>query len=59
MGDAMSNIKFFYDREVNDSVDALVGMIQPLLTLIMGALIFWVIAAVFGPLYQSFSQMKF
>jgi type IV pilus assembly protein PilC len=59
MGDAMTNIKFFYDREVNDSVDALVGMIQPLLTLVMGALIFWVIAAVFGPLYQSFSQMKF
>ena len=59
MGDAMSNIKFFYDREVNDSVDALVGLIQPTLTVIMGALIFWVIAAVFGPLYQSFSQMKF
>lgn len=59
MNDAMTNIKFFYDREVNDSVDAMVGMIQPTLTLFMGGLIFWVIAAVFGPLYQSFSQMKF
>lgn len=59
MNDAMTNIKFFYDREVNDSVDAMVGMIQPALTLVMGLLIFWVIAAVFGPLYQSFSQMKF
>ena len=59
MNDALSNIKFFYDREVSDSVDAMVGMIQPALTLVMGGLIFWVIAAVFGPLYQSFSQMKF
>ncbi len=59
MNDAMTNIKFFYDREVNDSVDAMVGMIQPALTLVMGLLIFWVIAAVFGPLYQSFAQMKF
>ncbi len=59
MADAMGNIKFFYDREVNDSVDALVGLIQPILTAVMGLLIFWVIAAVFGPLYQSFSQMKF
>jgi type IV pilus assembly protein PilC len=59
MNDAMSNIKFFYDREVNDSVDAMVGMIQPILTLVMGGLIFWVIAAVFGPLYESFSKMKF
>ena len=59
MNDAMANIKFFYDREVNDSVDSMVGMVQPALTLVMGLLIFWVIAAVFGPLYQSFSQMKF
>lgn len=59
MNDAMVNIKFFYDREVSDAVDAMVGTIQPTLTIVMGGLIFWVIAAVFGPLYQSFSQMKF
>ncbi|MFZ4125090.1 MAG: type II secretion system F family protein [Rickettsiales bacterium] len=59
MSDALENINFFYNREVNDSVDGLVGMIQPLLTIVMGGLIFWVIASVFGPLYQSFSNMKF
>ncbi len=59
MNDALTNIKYFYDREVSDSVDKMVGMIQPTMTLVMGALIFWVIAAVFGPLYQSFSNMKF
>lgn len=59
MNEALENIKFFYDREVNDAVDNMIGMIQPALTLVMGGLIFWVIAAVFGPLYQSFSSMKF
>ena len=59
MNEALSNIKFFYDREVNDSVDGMIGTIQPALTMIMGVLIFWVIAAVFGPIYQSFSNMKF
>jgi type IV pilus assembly protein PilC len=59
MNDALDNIKFFYDREVNDAVDGMVGLIQPILTAVMGGLIFWVIAAVFGPLYQSFSNMKF
>lgn len=59
MKDAMENINFFYDREVNDAVESLVGMIQPALTVVMGLLIFWIIAAVFGPLYQSFSKMKF
>ena len=59
MNDALTNIKFFYDREVSDAVDGMVGMIQPTLTVVMGAVIFWVIAAVFGPLYQSFQNMKF
>jgi type IV pilus assembly protein PilC len=59
MSDALENINFFYNREVNDAVDAMVGMIQPALTVIMGVMIFWIIAAVFGPLYESFSKMKF
>ncbi len=58
MTEALDNINFFYDREVNDAVDSVVGMIQPALTVVMGILIFWVIAAVFGPLYQSFSKMN-
>lgn len=59
MNDALTNIKFFYDREVTDAVDGMIGLIQPTLTIVMGGLIFWVIAAVFGPLYQSFQNMKF
>jgi type IV pilus assembly protein PilC len=58
MTESLENINFFYTREVNDAVDSVVGMIQPALTIVMGVLIFWVIAAVFGPLYQSFSKMN-
>lgn len=57
--DALDNINFFYTREVNDAVDGMVGAIQPILTVVMGLLIFWVIAGVFGPLYESFSKIKF
>jgi len=59
MQSALENVNFFYNREVNDAVEAMVGAIQPILTVVMGAIIFWVIAAVFGPLYESFSKMKF
>ena len=55
----LENINFFYDREVNDSVNNMVGVIQPTLTIIMGAIMMWVSVAVFGPLYNSFSQMNF
>jgi type IV pilus assembly protein PilC len=57
--ESLQNINYFYKREVNDSVERMVGMIQPTMTVIMGSIIFWVIAAVFGPLYDSFSKIKF
>ncbi len=55
----LENVNFFYDEEVSDGVDALVGAIQPALTILMGGLMLWMSLAVFGPLYDSFSQMSF
>lgn len=57
MESALQNIKFFYDREINDSIDKLVGMIQPSITLVMGGMIGWIVVAVFGPVYGMFSKM--
>jgi len=58
MEDSLKNVKFFYDKEVNDAVEAMVGIIQPALTLIMGLLLLWISLSVFGPLYSSFSQIR-
>jgi type IV pilus assembly protein PilC len=58
MDGSLKNIKFFYDREINDSIDKLVGMIQPTITLIMGGMIGWISIAVFGPIYGTFSNLK-
>ncbi len=58
MENALQNIKFFYDREINDSIDKLVGMIQPTLTIVMGGMIAWITIAVFGPIYGSFSKIN-
>jgi type IV pilus assembly protein PilC len=58
MQDSLANVKFFYDKEVEDAVDALIGIIQPILTLIMGGLLLWISLSVFGPLYSSFSNIR-
>ncbi len=58
MDDALKNITFFYDAEINDSIDKLVSMIQPTLTIVMGGMILWVVSAVFGPIYSSFSNIQ-
>jgi type IV pilus assembly protein PilC len=58
MEEALYNIKFFYDREINDSIDRLVSMIQPALTIFMGFMISWTVIAVFGPIYSTFSKIQ-
>lgn len=58
MESSLKNIKYFYDREINDSIDSLVGMIQPSLTIVMGGMIGWITIAVFGPIYGTFSKIK-
>lgn len=58
MENALLNIKFFYDREINDSIDRLVSMIQPALTITMGGMIAWITIAVFGPIYATFSKIQ-
>ena len=55
----IENINFFYDKEVEDAVNNMVGVIQPFLTIVMGAVMMWISLAVFGPLYNSFSKMNF
>jgi type IV pilus assembly protein PilC len=58
LGKSLMNVRFFYDREINDSIDKLVGAIQPTLTLVMGGMVAWIAVAVFGPVYNSFSQFQ-
>jgi type IV pilus assembly protein PilC len=55
---ALENVSFFYDREINDSIDAVIGMMQPALTLVMGLMIAWIATSVFGPVYNSFSKFQ-
>jgi len=58
MKEALEHVNFFLDREVNDAVDNIVGAIKPALTIVAGILLSWIIIAMFGPLYDSFSKIK-
>lgn len=56
MTDAMDNIQYFYSMEINDSIDKIIGTLQPSIIFIMGGLMGWVIVAVFGPIYGNFDN---
>jgi len=56
---ALANVTYFYNRDVRDSVARLQAAIQPALTLVLGLLLLWVMMAVLGPVYDSFTKLKF
>jgi len=57
MESALKNVRFFYDQEINDSIDKAIGMIQPTLTIMMGGMMAWITIAVFGPIYATFDKL--
>ncbi len=57
LGETLENVTEFYDSDVNEAVDSMVGSIQPALTLVAGGLMAWIMIAVIGPIYSSMGKM--
>jgi type IV pilus assembly protein PilC len=56
---ALLNVSYFYNREVRESIGKMQAMIEPALTVVLGALLGWVMISVLGPVYDTISKMKF
>ena len=56
---ALLNVSYFYNRDVKDAIGKVEVMIEPAMTVILGALLGWVMLSVLGPIYDSISKIKF
>jgi type IV pilus assembly protein PilC len=56
---ALLNVSYFYNREVRESIGKVQAMIEPALTVVLGAILGWVMLSVLGPVYDAISKMKF
>ena len=55
----MEQVSEFYTKDVDEAVEGLITMIEPALTGIMGIMLLWIAAGVFGPIYNSFGDIDF
>lgn len=53
----LEQVSEFYTRDVDEAVQALITMIEPMLTAILGVMILWIAVAIFGPIYGSFENL--
>jgi type IV pilus assembly protein PilC len=56
---ALLNVSYFFNREVKEAIGRVQAMIEPALTLVLGAILGWVMLSVLGPVYDTISKMKF
>ncbi len=57
MDKALQNVSYFYDREAKELIEKIEPTIEPLLTVIMGFIVGWVMIAVLGPIYDTIAQV--
>ncbi len=58
MDDALLNVSYFYNREVKESIDKIEPTILPILTIVLGGIMMWIMMAVLGPIYDAVSGVK-
>ena len=58
MDDALLNVSYFYNREVKESIDKIEPAILPVLTIILGGIMMWIMMAVLGPVYDAVAGVK-
>jgi type IV pilus assembly protein PilC len=55
---ALLNVAYFYNRDVKESIEKVQAMIEPAMTLILGAILGWVMLSVLGPIYDVITKLK-
>ena len=55
---ALLNISYFYGRDVKESLERLQTIIEPALTVTLGAVIAWVMFSVLGPVYDLIAGIR-
>ncbi len=55
--ETLGQVAELYDQEVDAAIDAMIGLLEPGLTAILGLVMAWIALAVFGPIYDNLGQI--
>jgi type IV pilus assembly protein PilC len=55
---ALTNVSYFYSRDVRESIARAQAMIEPVLTVLLGLVLGWVMLSVLGPIYDTITKLK-
>ncbi len=53
LDESLLNVSYFYNREVEEAIDKIEPAISPILTVVMGTLLGWIMMSVLGPVWDA------
>ena len=53
----LQHIDSLYNSEIKASIEMIIGILKPTMIIIIGLLLLWIIASIFGPIYGSFQTL--
>jgi type IV pilus assembly protein PilC len=56
--ESLENVAYFYTRDVREAIERLQTMIEPAMTVVLGAIIGWVMFSILGPIYDLIANIK-
>lgn len=55
---ALRNVGYFYNRDIKEMIEKVQAMIEPVMTVVLGLILGWIMMSVLGPIYDTISKMK-
>lgn len=55
---ALLNVSYFYDRDVKESIEKVQALIEPILTVVLGLVLAWIMSSVLGPIFDTIGKIK-
>lgn len=57
LDEALMNVSYFYNREIQEAIDTIEPAISPVLTVVMGTLLGWIMLSVLGPVWDAVAKV--
>jgi len=59
MDKSLDNVSYFFDRDINDSIEKMEPVLQTSLMATIGIIVLWLALSVLGPIYDTISTIEF
>jgi type IV pilus assembly protein PilC len=59
MDKSLDNVSYFFDRDINDSIEKMEPVLQTSLMATIGIIVLWLALSVLGPIYDTIATIDF